>query len=88
MTVETFTHTFCTSAEWDRFGAIMTKTCGAPFTLQLEAHDRRAKPGTFYYAVDFTSIDDRDRARIAMRFVDKETAEPTPAVSMMRAARG
>lgn len=87
MTVETFPHTFVTSAEWDRFKAIMTKTCSAPFSLQLEAHDRRADQGAFYYAVDFTSVSDRDRARIAMRFVDKDMAEPAPAVSMRRTAR-
>jgi hypothetical protein len=85
VTVELFAQTFCTSASPDRFNAIITQACKSRFTIAYEGHDRASR--THIYAVEFTALEDRDRARIAMRFVDKDLAERAAAAPAKRAAR-
>jgi hypothetical protein len=76
---EYYPHMFWTSAGLDRFKAIVTKACKGHYWIDLDGVDRRFVPVTRLYAVKFTSIEDRDRVRIAMRFVDQDQPDaPAP----------
>jgi hypothetical protein len=84
--VELYPQTFVTSASPDRFNAIITQASKARFTIAHEGYARLN--GMHIYAVEFTDLDDRDRARIAMRFVDKDLAQRSAAAApATRAAR-
>jgi hypothetical protein len=72
---EVIQHTFTTKIAVDRFTSVVAHACKARFQILLEAHDRRMVPSLYIYAVDFGSIEDRDRARIALRFIDPENSD-------------
>ncbi len=62
----TFSHT--------RFEALITKACREPFLIELVGHDPTLVPQVRLYNVGFSTPEDRDRVRIAMRFLEKEHA--------------
>lgn len=68
-------HTFLTTAGPDRFRAIVVKASKSQFWIDVEGVDRSHVPTKRLYSVAFTSIEDRDRVRIAMRFVDGDKPE-------------
>jgi hypothetical protein len=78
-------HTFRTGTGVDRFNAIVAKACKNSFWIEIEAHDRSMVPFTRVFSVVFTSIEDRDRVRIAMRFVDENAGSIAPAPRLARA---
>lgn len=85
MIVELYPQTFITTASPDRFKAIITQASKSRFTIEREGYDSAHR--THIYSVAFTALEDRDRATIAMRFVDKDLAERNAAPAK-RAARG
>jgi hypothetical protein len=68
----TIGHIFKTNLSQAKFDALVTKACRAPFIIELVAHDPLMIPPLRLFNVDFTTAEDRDRVRIAMRFVEKE----------------
>lgn len=68
-------HAFKTTLAIAKFEAIVIKSCRAPFTLETIAHDPTLVPAVRIFNVTFKSLEDRDRVRIAMRFVEKEQAD-------------
>jgi hypothetical protein len=66
-------HTFRTTLTVEQFGAVVTKTCKSRFWIEYEAHDRSMVPETRIFSVIFTSVEDRDRVRIALRFADDQS---------------
>ena len=59
----------------DKLDAVCRRSCRSGFRIFLDAADPTVIPPVRIYRVEFDSVEDRDRARIAMRFVEKETAE-------------
>lgn len=85
---EYFLHTFRTSTSTDRFNAIVAQACKQRYWIDIEGHDRSMVPFSRIYQVTFTSLEDRDRVRIAMRFVDgnqEVAATPKTAPKLARA---
>ncbi len=68
-------HMFTTTISPDKFEAVVVRSCRAPFTVEVVGSDPTIIPQPRVFAVSFASFDDRDRVRIAMRFVEKEQAE-------------
>ena len=68
-------HIFETSLSVEKFEAVVRRSCRSPFSLRLEAHNPTVLPPVRLFLVEFDAIEDRDRVRIAMRFVEKEMAE-------------
>lgn len=67
-------HLFRTTISVAKFEAVVTKACRDPFAVELTAHDPGVIPALRIFTVGFTTPEDRDRVRIAMRFVEKEQA--------------
>ena len=67
-------HTFKTTISVTKFDAMVTKACRDAFAIELIAHDPGVIPAVRLFTVGFTTPEDRDRMRIAMRFVEKEQA--------------
>ena len=63
---------FRTSLPVAKFEALVTKVCRTPFRAELSGHDPAVVPQLRLYTVEFMMPEDRDRVRIAMRFVEKE----------------
>jgi hypothetical protein len=72
-------HTFKTTITVAKFEAVVTKACRDAFAIELIAHDPGVLPALRLFTVGFTTPEDRDRVRIAMRFVEKEQGAITPA---------
>ena len=68
-------HLFKTTISREKFEAVLARSCKAPFSYQIEAADPTVVPQERVYGVAFSSLEDRDRVRIAMRFVEKEVAD-------------
>ncbi|MDX2223559.1 MAG: hypothetical protein SFV21_12465, partial [Rhodospirillaceae bacterium] len=66
-------HTFRTVLSVEQFAAVVTKTCKSRYWVEYEAHDLSMVPDTRIFSVVFTSVEDRDRVRIAMRFADDQS---------------
>jgi hypothetical protein len=81
-----FDHIFRTNLSVTKFEALVTKACRAPFKIELTAHDPNVIPQIRLFTVGFTTPEDRDRARIAMRFVEKEQAAMAAASNTPRTA--
>lgn len=75
-------HVFKTSITVSKFEAVVASSCKAPYTVELIAHDPTTIPQVRIFRVDFTALEDRDRVRIAMRFVEKEQADLLKAKSV------
>ena len=67
-------HTFRTTISAAKFEALVTKACRTPFGIELVGHDPGLVPALRLFCVGFNTPEDRDRVRIAMRFVEKEQA--------------
>jgi len=65
-------HTFRTTLTAPKFEALVVKACRTPFQIELTAHDPSVMPQVRLFTVGFSTPE--DRARIAMRFVEKEQA--------------
>lgn len=72
-------HAFKTTLNTAKFQAIVTQACKSAHTVELIAHDPTILPHLRIFNVSFTSPEDRDRVRIAMRFLEKEQAEQAKA---------
>lgn len=68
-------HVFKTTIAVSKFEAVVASSCRAPYSVEIIAHDPTTIPQIRIFRVDFTALEDRDRVRIAMRFVEKEQAE-------------
>jgi hypothetical protein len=68
-------HIFQTILIADKFDAVVRRTCRSGFRINLEAADPTVVPPVRLFRVEFDAVDDRDRVRIAMRFVEKEIEE-------------
>ena len=82
-------HLFKTTISREKFEAVLARSCKTPYTHELVVADPTVVPQERVYGVAFTSLDDRDRVRIAMRFVEKEVADAvrTPAPATTTATR-
>lgn len=67
-------HTFSTTLSPAKFEALVTRACRSPFGIELTAHDPTVIPPVRLFSVEFSTPEDRDRVRIAMRFAEKEQA--------------
>jgi len=65
-------HMFRTTLPISKFEALVTKACRATFHIELSGHDPAVIPALRLFTVEFMTPEDRDRVRIAMRFVEKE----------------
>lgn len=81
-------HTFKITFSRTKFEALVAKACRAPFALESVGHDPAVVPALRLFTVLFSTPEDRDRVRIAMRFLEKEqatlaasVARPAPALS-------
>ena len=72
MSEDAITHMFKNSLPVEHFKSIIAKGCRAAFKIEVEAHDRGCIPEYRLYCVTFANPEDRDRARIAMRFVEQD----------------
>ncbi|MBM3515970.1 MAG: hypothetical protein FJX59_19995 [Alphaproteobacteria bacterium] len=80
-------HTFRTATSVDRFHAIVTKACKHRHWVEIEAFDRSHVPFARVLQVTFSSLEDRTRVRIAMRFVDSDhEAARSPSVPKLARA--
>lgn len=79
-------HAFKTTLNVSKFEAVVAKSCKAPYTIEVIAHDPTIIPHIRIFNVVFTSLEDRDRVRIGMRFLEKEQAEQAKNQSQARTA--
>ncbi len=68
-------HAFKVTFNPSKFEAVVAKACKAPFEIEMIAHDPTVLPQLRIFNVVFASPEDRDRVRIAMRFLEKEQAD-------------
>ncbi|MGE4063650.1 MAG: hypothetical protein AB7E79_09805 [Rhodospirillaceae bacterium] len=68
-------HAFKTTVSTSKFEAIVAKSCKSPYTIEVIAHDPTIIPQVRIFNVTFAALEDRDRVRIAMRFLEQEHAE-------------
>lgn len=68
-------HAFKVTVNPSKFEAVVAQSCKAAYTVELIAHDPTLLPHVRIFNVAFASPEDRDRVRIAMRFLEKEQAE-------------
>ncbi|MGE3334082.1 MAG: hypothetical protein AB7I36_10590 [Rhodospirillaceae bacterium] len=68
-------HAFKVTVNTSKFEAVVARSCKAAYAVELVAHDPTSLPHVRVFNVVFTSPEDRDRVRIAMRFLEKEQAE-------------
>lgn len=66
--------TFTTTMLLDSFRKLALRTCKLPHWVSLEGRDRAQTPNTLIIGIVFSSIEDRDRFTIAMRFAEDERA--------------
>ncbi len=74
MTEFTCDHLFKITFAPSKFEALVTKACRSVFQIEPTAHDPAVVPQVRLYTVHFETPEDRDRVRIAMRFLEKEQA--------------
>ncbi|MHB1205983.1 MAG: hypothetical protein ACYCZX_10465 [Rhodospirillaceae bacterium] len=80
-------HIFQTVLSVDKFDAVVRRTCRSGFRVKLEAADPTVVPPVRLFRVEFDAVDDRDRVRIAMRFVEKEVEEGMREAAVGKAAK-
>lgn len=71
-------HTFKTSLSPVKFEAVVTKACRAPFDIELTGHDPGMIPAMRLFTIGFYSLEDRDRVRIALRFLENDQPAACP----------
>lgn len=83
-------HAFKTTVSTPKFEAVVAKSCKSVYAIEVIAHDPTLIPHVRIFNVSFASLEDRDRVRIAMRFLEKEQADsaklktPPPAATLAR----
>jgi hypothetical protein len=80
-------HIFQTVLSADKFDAVVRRTCRSGFRITLDAADPTVIPAVRLFRVEFDAVDDRDRVRIAMRFVEKEVTESMRETAVGKAAK-
>jgi hypothetical protein len=80
-------HIFQTVLTVDKFDAVVRRTCRSSFRITLEAADPTVLPPVRLFRVEFDAVDDRDRVRIAMRFVEKEVEDSMREIAVGNAAK-
>ncbi|MGE3475853.1 MAG: hypothetical protein AB7H70_08595 [Rhodospirillaceae bacterium] len=68
-------HAFKVLVNTSKFEAVVAQSCKAAYAVEMIAHDPTVIPHVRVFNVVFASPEDRDRVRIAMRFLEKEQAE-------------
>jgi hypothetical protein len=85
-------HLFKTTIAPEKFEAVVARSCRSAFMIEILGSDPTVIPQPRLFGVNFTSLEDRDRVRIAMRFAEKEEAgtdkRPAPRPSATRVAVG
>lgn len=79
-------HTFRTTLTAAKSEALVVKACRTSFPVEFTAHDPSVVPQLRLFTAGFSTPEDRDRVRIAMRFVEKEQAAMGQAVPRPAAA--
>jgi hypothetical protein len=74
-------HAFSTTISASRFEAVVAKTCKAQYGIEVIAHDPTLIPQVRVFNVSFAALEDRDRVRVAMRFLEQEQAERAKAAT-------
>jgi hypothetical protein len=69
--------TFATTMPYANFHKLVLRTCKSPHWVIIEGRDRSVVPHVTFATVRFSSIEDRDRVIISLRFVESGTA-PAP----------
>jgi hypothetical protein len=81
-------HAFKTTVNTTKFEAVVASSCKSAYTIEVIAHDPTLIPHIRVFNVSFAALEDRDRVRIAMRFLEKEQADmakaKTPAPTLAR----
>jgi hypothetical protein len=85
-------HAFKTTVAASKFEAVVAKSCKGAYAIEVIAHDPTILPHVRIFNVSFAALEDRDRVRIAMRFLEQEQAEmmkakapqPAPAPTLAR----
>ncbi len=83
---------FKTTISSSKFEAVVAKSCKSAYVIEVLAHDPTLIPHVRVFSVSFAALEDRDRVRIAMRFLEKEQAEiakakpPAPALARQLAS--
>jgi hypothetical protein len=72
-------HTFRITISASKFEALVAQACRSQFQIELIGHDPTLVPQLRLFDVLFSTPEDRDRVRIAMRFLEKEQAAMAPA---------
>lgn len=87
---EFYEKTFKTYLSKDAFDKLAKRTCRAPFAINIEARDISEVPSSIISTIVFTTVEDRDRMTIAMRFADEErttASQEAPASKSKTATR-
>ena len=79
-------HIFKTSISITKFEAMVKQACRAPYAFELIAHDPGVVPAVRLFTVGFSTPEDRDRMRIAMRFIEKEQDANAMQMSLAKSA--
>ncbi len=79
-------HAFRTNVDRSKFEAVVAKSCKAEYVIEIVAHDPTILPQVRVFNVTFAAVEDRDRVRIAMRFLEREQAELAKAKNQIPAA--
>jgi|GEM_PF-6837454 len=66
--------TFKTYMLADTFQALAKRTCRQQYWISIEGRDRNERPNAMFLTVIFSTIEDRDRFVIAVRFAEEERA--------------
>jgi hypothetical protein len=64
--------TFKTVMQLEPFQKMAKRTCRAPFWVTVEARDRTEIPFTQIFSTIFSTVEDRDRFTIALRFAEEQ----------------
>ncbi|MDX2144182.1 MAG: hypothetical protein SFV19_12570 [Rhodospirillaceae bacterium] len=68
---------FATTMPYANFQKLVLRTCKSPHWVIIEGRDRSIVPHVTFVTVRFSSIEDRDRVIISLRFAESEMA-PAP----------
>jgi hypothetical protein len=74
MTDDLCEKTFKTYMQQDTFQALAKRTCRNEYWISIEGRDRNERPNALFLTVIFSTIEDRDRFVIAVRFAEEERA--------------
>jgi hypothetical protein len=76
---------FATKVPYVRFQKLVLHTCKSPHWIKIEGRDRSILPAVNFVSVRFSTLEDRDRVIISLRFAESEMA-PVPAPAARKPA--